>query len=270
MKLTNLNFHQTFPPDAAMLSRLLTSDVFNAPLTKEEISSRTGIPTGKNSGKVEPHIDYASYMGLIEDSFKEGKHNLKLTSLGLQVLREDPAFSENVTRLLCHLRITSPYGGAPLWETVVSEVLAANKNTMSVISLMDNLQRETPVNINMGPFFSSYEDTLFSALKLIERDTDSIKLNKHIVNQELIYVYAYILFREWEITFPGQDELTALEVEGSFMPRALGWHKTDLYMVMEKFQDKRLVTFNRQLTPYTVTKNCFSEQIIPLLYSELL
>lgn len=32
----------------------------------QEISEETGIPTGKFTGKVKPHIEYARYMGLIE------------------------------------------------------------------------------------------------------------------------------------------------------------------------------------------------------------
>ena len=270
MKLVNLNFHQTFPPDEVMLSHLLTADIFDIPLTKEEISIDTGIPTGKSSGKVEPHIEYASYMGLVDDSFKEGKHTLHLTELGTLVKREDPGFSEDVTRILCHFRLSSPLGGAPLWATVISELLPQKPRGLSLSALMDALKKETSANINMGPFFSSYEDTLFAPLKLIERCNDVIKLNKHTVNQELIYVYAYALFREWEHSYPGQDELVGSEIESFFMPGAVGWKQPDLYLVMEQMQDKRLLSFNRQLTPYTVTKKCFSEQIIPRLYSELL
>lgn len=270
MKLVNLNFHQTFPPDEVMLSHLLTSDIFDTALTKEEISMNTGIPTGKSSGKVEPHIEYASYMGLVVDSFKEGKHTLHLTDLGSLVVREDPGISENVTRMLCHLRMTSPFGGAPLWTTVISELLAQKPLGLSTNVLMDALKKESSVNINMGPFFSSYEDTIFAPLKLIERCNDVIKLIKHSVNQELIFVYAYALFREWEHAFPGQDELTGTQIENCLMPGSVGWKQADLYSVMEQMQDKGLLSFNRQLTPYTVTKKCYSEQIVPRLYSELL
>jgi len=269
MKLTNLNFHQTFPPDEAMLSRLLTSDVFGEPLTKEEISMRSGIPTGKSSGKVEPHIAYASYMGLIEDTFQDGKHTLSLTDLGALVVNEDPGFSEEVTRMVCHLRLSSPFGGAPLWASVMSEILPKKSIGMSSSVLMDTLKKDTTVNINMGPFFSSYEDTLFSPLKLVERSNDTIKLNKHIASPDLIFVYAYALFREWEIRHKGQDEITAEEIEQFVMPGSLGWSQADLYAVMEAMQDKGLLVFNRQLTPYTVTKNYSSEMVEPRLYSEL-
>ena len=269
MKLNNLNFHQTFPPDEAMLSRLLNSEVFGEALTKEEISQQTGIPTGKSSGKVEPHICYARFMGLLEDYYSDGKHTLTLTKLGELVLEEDPGLSENVTRMLCHLRMVSPYGGAPLWETIMSEVLPHQPRGVSLLSLMDSLKRESTSNINLGPFFSSYEGGLFGPLDLIEKGDDQVKLSKHVVDHELIFVYAYALFREWELAFPGQDELTATELESLKMPDSIGWKETELYLVLEQMQDKGLIVFNRQLTPYTVTKNFAADDMIPKLYSEL-
>lgn len=253
-----------------MLSRLLTSDVFDTPMTKEDISRETGIPTGKSSGKVEPHITYASYMGLIDDTYKDGKHSLRLTTLGNQIVKEDPGFHEEVTRMLCHLRISSPYGGAPLWATVVSEILAHRMQGLSLTALLDSLSKEATTNINLSPLFSSYEDTLFAPLKLLERNSSLIKLNKHAFNRELLYVYAYSLFREWEQKYPGRDEVTATEIESFYVYGAIGWSQQDLYSAMERLLDKRLLTFNRQLTPYTVTKSYSSEQMIPLLFSELL
>lgn len=41
--------------------------------SKEEISEKTGIPTGKTSGKVVPHILYAQYMGLTTYTLTKGK-----------------------------------------------------------------------------------------------------------------------------------------------------------------------------------------------------
>lgn len=270
MKLTNLNFHQTFPPDESMLSRLLTSDVFGESLTKEEISMRTGIPTGKSSGKVEPHIDYALYMGLVEDSFRDGKHTLALTSLGSVIANEDPGFSENVTRMVCHLRLVSPFGGAPLWVSVMSEILPKKHLRVSLSVLMDSLQKETSANINLGPLFSSYEEALFSPLKLLDRSNKTITIKKHVIKPDLIYVYAYALFREWEACFSGHDEITADEIGRLIMPDSLGWTQADLYAAMELMQDKGLLVFNRQLTPYTVTKNYSAEMILPRIYSELI
>ena len=63
---TNLNFHQTFKPERQYISGLLSEIECCNGLDIQEISNQTGIPTGKSSGKVEPTISYAEYMGLIK------------------------------------------------------------------------------------------------------------------------------------------------------------------------------------------------------------
>lgn len=269
MKLTNINFHQTFPPEKSMLSRLLTADVYGEELTKEEISGRTGIPTGKSCGKVVPHIAYAVYMGLVKSESNNGKYLLSLTSLGETILNEDPALNEDVTALVCHLRMTSQYGGAPLWETIVSEILPHNTAEVKWTSLTENMQASSDVKLKFSPFFTSYENEFFSQINIIKRVGDILKVNKHVYNNDFAYVYAYALFREWENMYPRQNELTAEEIEKLLTPGALGWNQIDTYSAMEKLQDKGLLTFNRQLVPYTVTKHYESERLITNLYSEL-
>lgn len=269
MKLCNLNFHQTFPPDVNMISRLLTSDVFEVALTKEEISQRTGIPTGKSSGKVEPHIKYAEYMGLLQDSFKDGKHTLIMTPLGRAICSEDPSLTEKVSILTCYLRITSLNGGAPLWETIIAEILPRNRFQITEPALRDTLLKETDVAINFGPFFSSFDDAFFSSLQILDRSKDAIRIIKQRYDSEMIFSYTYAFFREWEFRYPDRDELTADEIEKFLLPGVLGWQSQDFYSIMEYMQEKKLLVFNRQLVPYTITRFFNSEAIIPRLYDEL-
>ena len=146
----NLNFHQTFPPSADALSRLLADCPMGEPLTKEEISACTGIPTGKSSGKVEPHIAYAEYMGLLKDKRTDGKHFLTLTPLGQTILTQDPGFQETVTLLVCHFRLTSPFGGAPLWSGMFRRILSRYPSGVSDALLRDELEREFKELCDLG------------------------------------------------------------------------------------------------------------------------
>ena len=57
-----LKFHETFQPESSYLAKILDLASQNYVGTKFEISDITGIPTGKQKGKVEPHIKYASYI----------------------------------------------------------------------------------------------------------------------------------------------------------------------------------------------------------------
>lgn len=62
-----LSFHMTFQPERHYLSALLAfAQVIDGPTTIATISSQTGIPTGKSSGKVRPLLQYARGMGLID------------------------------------------------------------------------------------------------------------------------------------------------------------------------------------------------------------
>lgn len=60
----SVNFHKTFSPQDSYITKILELAKENFIGSKEEISEETGIPTGKTSGKVVPHILYTQYMGL--------------------------------------------------------------------------------------------------------------------------------------------------------------------------------------------------------------
>ena len=52
----SINFHKTFATQDSYISKILGLAEQGYSGTKEEISEITGIPTGKTSGKVVPHI----------------------------------------------------------------------------------------------------------------------------------------------------------------------------------------------------------------------
>ena len=62
---TQLQFHETFQPQAEYISAVLELACNGYSGTKESISEQTGIPTGKQKGKVVPHLKYAQYMRLL-------------------------------------------------------------------------------------------------------------------------------------------------------------------------------------------------------------
>ncbi len=78
----NVNFHMTFPPTPAYIGRLLKI-ADGRVRTVAEIAEETGIPEGASSGKVRPHIQYASYMGLLNST------DFTRTPLGKIVYLED-------------------------------------------------------------------------------------------------------------------------------------------------------------------------------------
>ena len=100
-----LNFPQTFLPDRRLLARLLPFAAANGRGDKVEIGEATGIPTGQSTGKVEPMINYARGMGLIDTNRDAGLWQLAMTPLGRVVVAEDPYLSQPVTLWLLHLML---------------------------------------------------------------------------------------------------------------------------------------------------------------------
>lgn len=263
-----LNFHQTFPPSAEYILRLLEICGSNEALSKEDISERTGIPTGKSSGKVEPNICYAEYMGLLADTRNEGKHILSLTPLGEEVLQQDPGFQEKVTTAICHVRLSSPYYGASLWKVLFKDIIPLYQGEIGNNVLADELNKHFEKAVKTGPLFSAYEGMLKN-LNLIRKGTQGIVLNRQKIDKELLFVYAYALLYEWNYTYHNQPEITEDEV------LRLGIHSTFLlsresfYGVLEQIAEKGIIRFNRQLSPFTLIRLHSAEDVIPLLYSEL-
>lgn len=270
MREYNLTFHQTFPPSPELLMRLLEVCDTGTPYCKEEISARTGIPTGKSSGKVVAHIKYAEYMGLVQDEKTGTLHNLTKTPLGTELLQQDPGLQENVSAAVCHGRITSRYGGATLWRVMWKELLPRYPQELSRQSLEEDLQRELEMEtpIKTAPFFSSYSG-LFRNLSLLEVQGDRVTLRKGSIHRELRYAYGYVLLYEWEQAYPGQREITAFELEKLKIAETFGFDRDTYYELLEALAEKGIIRFNRQLVPYTVIQMSTSGQVIPKLYSDL-
>lgn len=268
MAKNNLNFHQTFPPTADGLSRLTLDCPVGETLTKEQISEKTGIPTGKSSGKVEPYLAYAEYMGLLTDTRQNGKHLITRTELGSTIYRQDPGFQENVTLFVCHFRLTSAFGGAPLWSAIVRNILPRYPSGADEATLRVELERIFGIAPKLGPFYSSYAG-MFQPLGVLERGGGVTKLHAHSFRQELLYAYAYGLLYDWECQYPGQSEITARDIASLSSFAALGWNAAQAYDALERLAEARILRFNRQLTPYIVTKLLDADTTVSRLYDAL-
>lgn len=111
---TNINFHQTFKPEGQYISRILDIADGMTWRSLKEISEITGIPQGISSGKVNPHISYAEYIGLIISEKKEKLISLRRTGLGEAVFMQDPGLQEILTKLLLHAMMLRQKKGAAM------------------------------------------------------------------------------------------------------------------------------------------------------------
>lgn len=267
--MKSLNFHQTFPPTLEYFSRLFDVANVGVPMTKEEISFATGIPTGKSSGKVEPHIEYAVYMGLLkEEALVGGKYTLKCTALGNEIRKQDPGFREALTQMICHVRLTSPTTGAQLWSTIIRDILPKYKNGLQDNVLEDELGKRISGSIKTGPFYSTYRDS-FDLLKLLTWEQQKTSIVPQPLINDFGYVYAYALFYEWEKIFPLNDEISADELEKLKFASVFGWNAQRQYVALEHLAELGVIKLNRQLSPFTIFKLTTSDNLITRLYSLL-
>jgi len=268
---SNINFHQTFKPERQYISSILNVANCTGSMSIKDISSCTGIPTGKSSGKVEPHIIYANYMGLIEYEKKGGMYSLTRTKLGEIVYYEDPGLQENLSIMLCHCMILRMKQGADVWSIIFKKVLPMYRKGISKDLLLKELEKYFDNKINkknFAPFLGSYED-MFSTLRILEVSTESIIEDTLQYNKEFIFLYAYVLWEYWNESFTEQDEISSIQLEQLSFGKAFGWDVQTEYIILEHLADKGLIRMNRQLMPYTILKLVDKDTLVERLYSEL-
>lgn len=267
----NVNFHQTFKPEAQYISSILNVADGCSALCIKDISALTGIPQGKSSGKVEPHISYAEYMGLIKSERKNGLVTLTKTKLGELVNCEDPGIQEEITKLLCHAMLLRDENGADMWAASLRKILPQYKGGIKKELLVIELNQlfDGKVNTkNIAPFYGSYED-MFSNINVLEIDGELVKAMPTVYDKEFIFLYAYILWEYWDEKFQNHEEISSNELEELKYGEIFGWDEQTEYAVLEHMSDKGLLRMNRQLMPYTLRRLVDKDTVLQRLYSEL-
>ena len=267
----NLNFHQTFKPEKQYVGSILDVANNTVSMSVSDISACTGIPNGKSSGKVEPHIQYAQYMGLIQAEKNEGVYTLSRTKLGDIVYMEDPGFQEELTLLLCHAMMQRNIAGAGMWNAVFTKVLPMYRGGIKKELLLKELEQifDGKANKkNLAPFLGSYED-MFSNLNLLTMNAEFISINNSLYNKEFIYLYAYVLYELWDEMCADQEEISSVQLTTLCFGKIFGLDEQREYEVLEHLSDKGIVRLNRQLVPYTILRVVEKDTLVERLYSEL-
>lgn len=270
-KVVSLNFHQTFRPEKQYIAAILELAEDSSVRTVKEISSLTGIPNGESSGKVEPHIVYATYMGLISNEKKNGRYSLSRTPLGEIVYMEDPGLQENLTLLVCHCMMQRENDGAPLWSTIIKKIMPLYRTGIKKDMLL--MELETPFDgkataKNIAPFYGSF-DSFFDSLGFLIDEGEIVKIETLQYDKEFIFAYAIAFLTYWNEVYLGQDEITSVQMDELHFGVVFGWDMQTEYEVLEHLADKGIIRMNRQLMPYTILKLVEVEDLYSRLYSEL-
>lgn len=276
IKSFSLEFHETFQPEACYIAQILKLASEDYSGNKFDISDLTGIPTGERKGKVEPHIKYAAFMGLINYSIEKGIYNLSLTKLGEEVFVQDPYLHEDLSRWLCHYEISKRSGGAPQWSYFVHEAHPGFGEKISQDRLFKNASTWCDVSVShmskkvFSVVKASYSDGYFEKLNFVTWD-ENIEFLEHPEKIDLVFVYAYALLDSWERLYPDKQEITDVDLKDEIgFGKIFGLNEDECNFVIDSLSYEGILSVNRQLFPATLIRVSSSEHIISQLYSRLL
>jgi len=214
-----LEFHETFQPEMPYIAQILRLASERYSGTKYDISQHSGIPTGKQKGKVEPHIRYAGLMGLIEYRCEKGTYSLSLSRLGQEVFTQDPYLHETLTGWLCHYCMTRREAGAPQWSYLIHDAHPGFGKRLSQERLFQMAAAwcDVAAASMQKKVFSvvrgSYTEGCFADLDFLEWN-EQLEFHEKTERLELAFVYAYALFDSWERIAPDKREITEFTLKG--------------------------------------------------------
>jgi hypothetical protein len=283
IKSSVLEFHETFQPEMTYIAKILKLAAENYSGTKFEISDYTGIPTGKQKGKVEPHIRYARCMGLINYSMENSVYTLQLTPLGEEIFVQDPYLHEDLTLWLCHYGMTKKGSFAPQWEYLVHFIhpgfgeKISQERLFSLASTWCDVSRETMSRKVFSVVKNCYTEGCFQRLDFLcwegteQDDKERLEFREHSEQFDLIFAYAYALLDSWEQVFPDKQEITDFDLRHEIgLDKIFGLNEDEYNYVIDSLAYEGFITVNRQLYPATIIRISNSNLILSQMYSRLL
>lgn len=266
----SVNFHKTFAPQDSYISKILGLAEQEFSGTKEEISDITGIPTGKTSGKVVPHIMYSKYMGLINYVVEKGKYSLSLTKLGKIIFNEDKYLFEDISKLICHYNICDETNGAYIWSFVYQQLPIMLNEAISNDLLKRKYKEYFFMDVDYRVMKKSYtDDGFWSVLNLIDF-SDGLKINSTYYNDIMLYVYAYTLLSTWDIMFHDEHEITIDQIALNMKRnKRFGFDDDEMMYSLEKMEEAGVLRLNKQLIPVTAIRTTDTASLLPHLYDYL-
>lgn len=282
--LTNdtYDFHDTFQPQLEYIAKVLELAANGYSGTKHDISAMTGIPTGEQRGKVEPHIKYAQYMGLISYSSEGPKKNalyfLHTTQLGAEIYAQDKYMLEDLTKWICHFQLSNKYSGAPQWKFIFHGLPfifdEPISNSFIVAKAQEHFANNTSLSVVRGSYSENMTDGCFSSLGIVDWNKAGLIFHETMFRHELLYLYGYALMNNWESalnTNKLSQEITITEMRDELgLMNSFCLNDDEMNNTLDELAAERIIAINRQLFPATIIKLEKAENLISHLFENLL
>ena len=267
----NFSFHESFPIQIMYLTEILQLASENYCGSKYDISDLTGIPTGEKSGKVEPHIKYLKFMGLINYEYVASKYQLSLTDLGRVVYEEDKYIMHDLTKKLMHYNLTRNSNGALQWSFLFRDYPYDFNTPISFNKIIDNGKLKYGKEVYLGPVKGIYTMGDFSSISLIEFEDKNIIFKNCYAYSECNKLYAYTLLKELEELELNENEFTLDKVfQDIKWQKGFGFDYDTALEVLDDLNHMGIIKLNKQLNPTTLIANKNSEDLVDELYDDLI
>ncbi|NVI09247.1 hypothetical protein [Paraburkholderia youngii] len=268
------SFHESFFPNRRHLAALLKLAIQRFEGTIDSISAESGIPTGKSSGKVLPHLKYAHSMGLVGAPLPtDGLYRLELTPLGRTFCVEDPLLHEPLTQLIMHLMLSRPIGGASAWHVLFGRSRLALGLCASVDAATAFLSQELGNSSALpGPIFSTYrEEISLARTGVLTVDKESFARQPLPSRPEYYWAFAFCLLTYWEQTASDARQLSLADLEArcGFL-EVSGWNERQVDDFLVWTVEQGITGVDRQTGTPLIMRIKRSDELITQIYSDLL
>jgi hypothetical protein len=270
------NFHQTFIPERVYAEKILSFAASEKNGTIKEISTQTGIPMGKSSGKAPAILDYCCGMGLVTLTGKRGAiKSPRLTNFGRVVFLEDKFLKLPLSQWLAHLHLCRPDAGAEAWFLTFVKGRPILGDSLDPARVEQFLQDQSGGQLQtslVGPLFRTYTDTaaLLDTRLLSTVENAPYRRNPAPISNEFLRGYAAWLLALLEIHFPDQREVAANDLQSASNWQDVGgWSSAQCDHLLALIQERGFVDVNRQLRPWVITRLYPSAEVWPTIYQDL-
>lgn len=263
-------FHQTFIPERHYLAALLKFAEADGTGDKGRISEKTGIPTGKSSGKVPATLQYARGMGLIAVSGKGKDRRLSPTPLGRAVLEADPNLGKPLTQWLIHLNLCRRMGGAENWYLLFGpgSDLLGSRFTRNALEDFLAARLGRAKRSLIGPMARTYEDPVsLKTAGVLRQEKDTLIRKPAPLTPEFGPGYGAFLLSLWETHFPDDRQVTLADLEAeTFWGRLHGWNDQGREEALDSIRAAGAMTIDKQMRPWVLTRSESSDALWPRIY----
>jgi len=268
MPLLSINFPMTFFCERQSISKLLNLAERNYSGSIQKISDDTGIPTGKSSGKVKPHIDYATGMGLINPGFDKGIYYLTLTSFGKIVQKSDPFLDLPITQWLAHANMCDPIDGANSWVKIFTDWITTDTRSKDLISSIADI----PMT-KLRPLFQMYEKReSFGKIGVLRKEGDEFRRIQASISYEWNRGYSALILSLLERYFhsEGRKQISIPEfIQVTKLPYRFFWQGDDFLRVMQNLTSLGFVKISNLVDPPVIQSLVSAEQVWGTIYDDI-